>query len=86
MPHSHPVNRVNNDSGFSKYAYLEDVVSRLGLPNRCVTWSDLEGILAGGSIDGLTLTGAVGRGINWQLVVTHPSEDCRLMGHVGRPG
>jgi hypothetical protein len=77
MPHSYPVNSVNSHSGFSKYAYLEDVVPQLGLPNRCATWIDLEGILAGGSIDGLT--GAVGRGVNRQLVVIH-SEDCRLDG------
>ena len=46
--HSHPVDRANGHSGFSKYAYLEYVVPRLGRPARCATRSDLEGILASG--------------------------------------
>lgn len=83
MPHSHLVDRVNIHSGLSKYAHLEDVLPRLGCPTRCATWSDLEFILAGGSIDGLTEQW--GEELLGRFVVTVPSEDCRSMGHDGGP-
>jgi hypothetical protein len=47
---------------------------RLGRPTWRATWSDLEGTLPGGGVD--RLTGAVGRGFTWQLVVAPLSKDC----------
>jgi hypothetical protein len=57
---------------------------RLGRPTRRGTWSDLKDTLSGGGID--LLTGAVGRGITWQLVVTLLSKDCWEIGHVSGKG